>query len=306
MKKFTKGALITALVCVVLGVVLCAVGAGIGFHYSSIPRMAKDGAFNFNGNWKVWRDWSETEREAEEKTEVKTERYEFSADEIRNLNIDMDCADVEIKETADSRKIQVEVKYQRNDAKNHVLAAAQDDVLDISESEVTSVKNNGEIQVTLRIPEGKEFNDVNLQNDVGSVIINCKMNAQNCNIRMDTGKCNFNNELKVAEKLYAEVDVGRIGFERIEAGEMELYADVGKIEAELAAADKSTLNCDVGEIDVVMEGAESDYNYYTDCNIGNVKLGRHHGGREQEIRNHSHKNIDISCDIGKVKVEFTK
>ena len=321
MKKFTKGALIVTLVFVILGCVLCAVGAGIGFRYSSIPQMIRDGGFeigshfrNWGQNWKNWdhdfNHWGDWDDNSNSWSNGTTKEFDFSQEEcsnIKNLNLDVDYGTVQIEETQENQGIHVEVKYRKSNTRRKINVAMEGNTLKVVEDSHKKIINNDNTRVTIQIPAGMNFTDVNLSNSAGEIILNREISAENLSITVGAGTCQTDAKLTAAKKLYAEAGVGEIELSQVEAGKMELKTGVGAIDVERAAADEMILNSGVGSIEVMAEGTESDYNYRISCGIGEVEIGEstYSGlGSTKEVRGQGNKTIDIDCGVGEVSVEF--
>lgn len=306
MKKFTKGALITALVFVILGFTLCVAGAGIGFHYSSIVEMIRNGELSIGPeDFFDWGDW-------EEENSAETKQYAFTENEsslISNLDIEVESGSVIIKETEKNQGIKVEVKYRKENSKRNINVSTENDTLKIEESGHKNFFNyNDDVCIILYIPAGSEFADIGLRNSAGEITIESELKTENFSIIVDAGECSVCNKLQVSGTLYAEVGAGEIDFDEIEAQKLELDCGVGEIDIAQATAENVALDCGVGEISIVLNAAEEDYSYNVDCGVGEVTVGgsNYSGlGTTKEIQGGRNK-MDISCGVGEVTVEFIK
>lgn len=300
MKRFTKGALITVLVFAILGFTLCAVGAGIGFHYTSIPKMISDGVFSIRNsvdNWSGAWSW--------------TEFYDFSKEEcadIQNLTLQIEGGIVEIEEAGENDGIHVEVKYRKENSNRDIDVNLNGNTLKIEENGFKKLWNNENVRVLIQIPSDMEWGEVVLDNSAGEITVNHALRAENISIMAGAGKGEINKELQVSGTLYAEVDAGEIDFVKVNAGKIELHAGVGEIDVEKAGADEVILECGVGELNVTLEGREEDYSYQIDCGIGEVEIAdRSYSGlgTTKEVKK-GDKTVDIDCGVGEINVDFTK
>lgn len=317
MKKFTKGALITVLVFTVLGFILCAVGAGIGFHYTSIPKMINEGVFNIGtGHWgthwnKVW-NWDDAwNSDFESWNDAVTEKYDFSIEEcadIKNLNLVVDYSSVEIEEAGNQQGIHVEVKYRKENSKRDISVSKEGNTLKIEENGYAKLLNNDSVYISVQIPADMEFEEVQLENPAGEIKVDHALHAKNISVIVGAGECVINKELQIAGTVYAQVDAGEIDFARINAEKIELNTGVGEIDVEKAAADEVILDCGVGELNITLDGRETDYSYNIDCGVGEVTVGgsNYSGlGTTRKVEGGSRK-VDISCGVGEITVDFTK
>ena len=309
MKKFTKGALIAALVFVALGTALCFAGAGIGFHYSSIPKMIKEGVFSI-GPEDVWH-WNDWDNDWKSWNGGTTEEYDFSAEEcseIRSLNLVVDCGIVEVEETGKNEGIHIDVKYRRKNSKRNISVDKSGDTLKIKDDTSWNFLNSDNIYIKIQIPADMEFETVELQNKAGEVSVNHALHTKDLNVIVGAGECNINKELQVAGTLYAEVDAGQIDFAGISAEKLELNAGVGELDVEHASADEVILDCGVGELNITLDGREDDYSYSVDCGVGEVTVGGsdYSGlGATKEVTG-GDKKVNIDCGVGEITVDFTK
>lgn len=310
MKKFTKGALITVLVLVILGCTLCVIGAVVGFRYSSIPQMIREGKFNIGPDdiWDGWDGWNSWESwENGEKGEFVFSQKDSAF--INNLDINVDSGMLVIEEGAKNQGIHVEVMYRKENSKRDIKVEKEKDTLKISENGYSKLFQNDEVRVVVQVPADKEYKDVDLKNSAGEITIDYVMNAENVNIDVGAGECAFYKELQISDTLYAKVDAGEIDFAKISAGKLELNAGIGEISAETADAEEVILDCGVGELNVTLQGTEADYNYNIDCGVGEVEVdGKSYSGlgASKEFNYGGSRSMDISCGVGEINVEFAK
>lgn len=316
MKKFTKGALIIALVFMVFGFTLCAVGAGIGFHYSTIPEMISKGVFQLNfGNWSEhWNNawsWNNWDDDWESWIDGTTEKYDFSTDEcadIQNLKLIGECGTIEVEEAKENQGIHVEVTYRKANTKRKVNVEKNGTTLEIEDKSSWGLVNNDNVHISIQIPKNMEFEKVELENSAGEITLNHALNAKEFSVVVGAGECVIKKDLQVSGKLYAEVDAGEIDFAKVSAEKIELNAGVGEIDVEYASADEVILDCGVGSLSVTLAGTEEDYSYGIDCGVGDVEIGHssYSGlGTTKNISGGS-KKVEIDCGVGEVSVDFKK
>lgn len=314
MKKFTKGALITVLVFVILGFTLCAVGVGIGFHYTSIPKMISDGVFNIGTGWKNWSEawhWNDWDDDWESWGNGTTEAFDFSKEEcvnIENMKLLVECGIVEIEEARENQGIHVEVKYRKENSKRDISVKVDGNTLCIEENGSKKLLNNDNVRIVVQLPSDMAFKEIELNNSAGEITVNHALHAEDVSIIVGAGESVINEALQISGTLYAEVDAGEIDFAKINAGKIELNAGVGEIDVEKASADEVILDCGVGELNVTLEGSEEDYSYQIDCGVGEVEIAdRSYSGlgTTKEISSGS-KMVDIDCGVGEINVDFTR
>lgn len=141
-------------------------------------------------------------------------------------------------------------------------------------------------KILLRIPEGARFEEVSIGLAAGYLRI-ADIEANELSVDVGAGE-------------------GVIGnFRAIEA---ELDCGAGSLTAAGAAEAEIDIDCGVGEIVYTAYGKESDYNYEIDCGMGEIVCGEstYAGlGRNKTIDHHGSREMDISCGIGSVAVNFS-
>lgn len=141
-------------------------------------------------------------------------------------------------------------------------------------------------KIMLRIPEGARFEEVSMALAAGYLHI-ADIEA---------------NELSV------DVGAGEGVIDNFRALEAELDCGAGALTAAGAAETEIGIDCGVGEISYTAHGKESDYNYEIDCGMGEIVCGENTYaglGRNKTIDHHGSREMDISCGIGTVAVNFT-
>lgn len=125
----------------------------------------------------------------------------------------------------------------------------------------------------------------------------------------------------------ADVGVGVLKMQGVQANQMNLEVGAGQIEvwetqAATCALDvgmgqllfagdiSETINaeCSMGNLELTLTGKETDYNYAVKGAMGSVTIGEEeYGGKTQDemIQNGAEKNCNIQCAVGNVKVSFS-
>lgn len=112
-----------------------------------------------------------------------------------------------------------------------------------------------------------------------------------------------------SDEFSADVGAGEGVVENFTAAEADLECGAGSLTAVGTAERKIDIDCGVGEIVYTAGGREKDYNYKIDCGVGEIVCGEasYSGiGAEKTISNNAAKDMDISCGIGSVAVNFSE
>lgn len=176
MKVFTKIALAVALIFVVVGSMLCAIGLGIGFQFSEFWDQVEEGEFSIGpirhipfisyGNtgfswddWDSWGfDWEEGDFDWEEGNydwvAQDKQDFSFSWENIQKIELDLDYSGVKVLEDkAAGENILVNVGYRNKSHKHEVKAYMDGGTLKIQDSGNRNWRKDSSM-VVLTIPSG--------------------------------------------------------------------------------------------------------------------------------------------------------
>lgn len=318
MKKFTKIALIVALAFVILGSIFCAVGMGIGFHFSDFRNAVEAGEFSigplqhipfirYENDDMEWEDgkmnWSSEE----------TENFRFAGDSVKNLDMDVDYAGVVIEEGSDSSDICVDVEYRRKSHKRKVEVSMSGDTLKIKDGKVKRIRNSDSVRITIKIPEklleSQWLNEVDIEQGAGYAHLNVPLTAKEISINVDAGECMVSKKLTAEKSMSLEVDAGRIELADLETEKLKMHTGVGQLTVSMMQAEKIEMECGIGAITATAAGRESDYSYEIECSVGSTAVGGsiYNGlGSERKIKNPGNKKMEIECGVGNVNISFSQ
>lgn len=334
MKGFTKAALIVALVLVILGSMLCAVGMGVGFRFSDFWDQVEAGEFSIGpikhipfiryGNtgvsWDGWDDWDngwdswgfglgdgKFDWDAQDK-----EGFSFSWKDVNKIELDLDYSGVNVIEnSAKDAEVQVDVEYRKKGHNHKVEAYMDGGTLKIKESGRKRNVRDDSSRVDLQIPtemiDRIWLKEIDLKQGKGYIYVEAPLTAKEISIKVGAGECEVINKLTAQEEMVVSVDAGEMSLEELEAKKLKLGGGVGELTVGLIRADTIEIDGGVGEIEVTAAGKETDYSYDVNCGVGSVEIGDHEysglssGGT---VQNAGDKKIDIDCGVGSVEVSF--
>lgn len=316
MKNFTKAALIIALVLVILGSLLCAVGMGIGFQFSEFWDQVEAGEFSIGpirhipfihyGNTDYeWdddsMDWDSADEDA----------FDFSCEDIKKIKMDVDYSGVRIVENTDSNLVQMNVQYRREDHRYQVQAHMDGSTLKIEHKGSGRIRNYDSSRVTLELPrklmEQVQLKEIDLKQGKGYIYVEMPLTAEKISISVGAGICETNEKLTAKKELSVSVDAGEIALAELEAEEVNLDGGVGTLTADLIQAEEIEIDGGVGDVDVTAAGRESDYSYDIKCGVGRLEIGdNEYSGlsSSRSIENPGSKKMKIECGVGEVEVSF--
>ena len=295
MKKFTKIALITALVMLITGGILTA--GGILFGAS--PKAFLDGLERSTENNHVFNrwfgtDWLERLTDLDDLEEMGEEWENYWEERGESWTRDwsdetgvrnMDWSDASQKASIDASKVESlyvtaeagEIRIQPSpDEKIWVSGSGLDSSLyvadfDIDTGVLTVSRSDGLVDssrsLLIQIPQAKVFEELYLNSSAGSLEAEGKLAAGSC-----------------------DIDVA-----------------AGNLEVELMEADDSTLNCDAGRLRIKYTGRPEDYTADVSVASGALDLGGEsidgfHEGTFGAVS--SDKTMDIENNAGNIRIDF--
>ena len=293
MKKFTKIALITALVMLVTGGILTAGGILFGASPQAFMNGLERGTKN-NSVFNRWfgNHWLERLTDLEDLDEIGEDWEDYWEDRgeswirdwpdetgIRN----MDWSDAGKKASIDASKVKSlyvtaeagEIRIQPSSDEKIWISGLDPSLyvadMDLDTKELTISRSDSSVDsektLLIQIPQDKRFEDLYLNSSAGSLEAEGKLAAGSC-----------------------DIDVA-----------------AGNLEVELMEAEDSTLNCAAGRLKIKYTGKLNDYAADVSVNTGALDLGGesiegfHEGTFGAES---SDKTMDIENNAGNIRVDF--
>lgn len=201
MKNFTKAALIIALVLVILGSALCAVGMGIGFTFSEFWEHVDAGEFsigpikgipfirygNNDSGWDGDVGWI-SEEDAD---------FMFPWEDIKKIEMDVDYSGVEIVERTgqDKENVHLRVEYREKNHQYKIKAYMSGSTLKIEGSGKWRTTNNDSSRITLELPmermEQFWLEEISLEQARGYINVEMPLTAKEISISVGAGNVKF-------------------------------------------------------------------------------------------------------------------
>lgn len=297
MKRFTNVVLIIALICAVAGMVLCGIGAASGGTLDEIGRLVKEGRYSIGWD----NDWWDEDPDGR----TKQSSYDFSDDELKNLEADIDAGSLNIL-PSDDAQIHVELKTYHVDA--DVRNEGGTLKIDVESKNGWWKYRHQVCEVNVYVPEDKVWNEVDLSVDAGELSSQVSvLQAYQLEISVDAGSAVLPHDIVTQHKTSLEVGAGEMQLGHVQAAEMELDTGVGQMSLSADVSGRLSADCGVGEIDLTLQGKKENYNYEIDCGIGEVTLGSENLsslGTTRRIDNHAGRQVQIDCGVGQVSVTY--
>ena len=289
MKKFTKITLIISGICIVLGMSLI-IGTGVfgDLYYGNMD-------LNFGPNGMKLReveefvdageDWLEHELESTLKRDKAHQDIRLAGSEIRELEIAVKAASLDII---------------LDDSIDGIMVEDGSDILDVHHSvkentlyleikkkdEHKSISNVAEAALTLRIPAHMKFDEIDMELNAA------ELDAE----RLAAEELSFNLNASSAE--LHEIESGVLDVEN-NASAFWMY---GVVERELE------VDCNAGAVEIELNHGYSEFNYDVNCKVGTVHVSdKEYSGLKSSVtmKNEGAKKVmDLDCNAGEIDVRF--
>ena len=293
MKKFTKIALITALVMLVTGGILTAGGILFGASPQAFMNGLERGTKN-NSVFNRWfgNHWLERLTELDDLDEIGEDWEDYWEDRgeswIRDWSDEtgirnMDWSDAGENASIDASKVKSlyvtaeagEIRIQPSSDEKIWISGLDPSLyvadMDLDTKELTISRSDSSVDsektLLIQIPQDKRFEDLYLNSSAGSLEAEGKLAAGSC-----------------------DIDVA-----------------AGNLEVELMEAEDSTLNCAAGRLKIKYTGKLNDYAADVSVNTGALDLGGEsiegfHEGTFGAVS--SDKTMDIENNAGNIRIDF--
>lgn len=283
MKKFTKIALISALVCLVLGLGVFIGGLALGGTWQGLRESIDHGDYSIDGSDGTYgiymTEKSEDSSSSNQESSVLQEKASNASvySNVQKIEIDMQSGGLYFEPTNDK---ELRVSVNGKDGKETTVRQNGDEL------EIYNDFRNHKGNVRIYYPEDMNFREISISMGGGDVAVKGSIKADEFDAELGTGV--FHAEGIEATESSWEVGAGEIVLGCIESRDMDFDCGTGSIEAKIA-------------------GKQADFNYDVECGIGSVKIGNEEYGGvafDKTINNGQNRQIEISCGIGEIQLSF--
>lgn len=277
MKKFTKVCLIIAAVLGGAGLLLCGIASVMG-GYGMIRQMADNGELN-HGKWHIRRTGIYYGDDSYDRDE--DERNEYEAEKIKNLDIDIDAANVLFTEGEQTDVIVVTLY---NCRKSCYEGTVEGDTLYIEyESKHDIYNGNTDMKIVVAFPAGMNFDEIDIDMGAANVVAD---------------------EFHVKELLDVTVGAGNLEIADGSYKNIKLSCGMGNVDMQGTVSGDVNVECGMGNMNVRLEGNPDAYDYELSCGVGEMVVnGVKYSGiaGDHQIKNDGASGtIDIECGMGSV------
>lgn len=322
MNKFTKGVLIAAGCFFVGGVLLGAIGAA-GRVYTGEPTGIEDDFGIVRDTWNKMRRWDLRWRRGGAVRGLTLEYDGIEFDKDYDNNIVYGSFTDDSLRGAEIYNLDVEIG-------GGTLIICEGDGLELKKEggpecqyyiengtfylkQKTSI-GGGKTDLTLTLPEGIMFNEVDIQMGAGEVVTMDTITAKEVEIEIDAGEITI--EEVNTDSFSAKVAAGSVDVQRLAAKECDVEVSTGSI-ALMDSLVTGNLDAEVsmGEIDVFLRDSYENHDYNIDCGMGNITISPENGGGYEYAglgnaiklygKNSGGNSVyDLDCSMGSIYVKF--
>lgn len=291
MEKLIKGFIIGASVCILVGIVFF-VGAACAGGISGAKSIMENGGITIGISSDDYVDWD------------KASEHTISLEDMDepSLDLELGAGDFEIIESnvtdivvKSSKKI--DVKKDGDTIKIHTPERFYFLKIGIG---------NDHNNVTIEIPKGMKFEDVDMQ--IGAGELRCE-NITADYLKMELGAGTIDVENCVSKETVISVGAGEIIVDKGISEDMDVDVGMGSFSFHGIVNGDVDVDCGMGNVQMWMNNSEKDYNYQVDCGMGNITVGKQsYGGvsTDQDIDNDADYECDLDCGMGNIEIHFEK
>lgn len=325
-----RGCLLTALVMLIVGCVICGVCWLFGGfrQLDQINGLANIPFFHYQGNGLHWSfgfgdDESEFGKDWEKERYLRIkdgETVSFQASSFRELDLELGACTLYLQESADD---QIYVSVEGNVLRHYYLVDGS--TFRIRNAGKTIIAGKSD-KVYLKIPKDFLFDEADVTIGAGT-LEGGALRAGDLSMDVGAGECSLDeisgNEVSLnvgagairtenldAEKLDLDVGAGEFRLKGVSVTrELDLELGMGNAEIDGTVTGNMNVDCGMGNVTMRLTGSEDDHAYEVDCGMGSVEIGnRNYGGfsTEQKWNSGQGSVFEIECNMGNVKISFDK
>ena len=220
--------------------------------------------------------------------EVKT--YSLAA-EIHNLNIEINAADLLIKE-GEAFSVESNLK--------HLKVEEKDGLLTIHESKKYIATYTGAV-LTVYVPAGTVFDTINLTTGAGRLTIE-SLSSGTLDFELGAGDVSVDS-LIATKSADIEGGAGRITISGGALKDLDLEMGVGQLNLTSALTGDCQLDLGVGESNITLIGSKEDYKLDLEKGLGSISIDGKNVSDYGSSGNGTNK-VEINGGVGSINVEF--
>ena len=291
MRKVIKGFIIGACVCILVGIVFF-VGAACAGGITGAKSIIENGGITIGISSDDYVDWDKASEHTISLDDMDEPSLELELGSGDFEIIESDVTDIVVKS---SKKI--DVKKDGDTIKIHTPERFYFVKIGIG---------NDHNNVTIEIPKGMKFEDVDMK--IGAGELRCE-NIMADYLKMELGAGTIDIKNYTSKESVISVGAGEIIVEKGTSGDMDIDVGMGSFSFHGTSNGDLDVDCGMGNVQMWMDNSEKDFDYQVDCGMGNVTVGKHsYGGvaTDQDIDNDADYECDLDCGMGNIEIHFEK
>ena len=287
MKKFMKGAAITAGIFFLVGLIIMIIGIGCGgiqdIRQKSMDELNRviekfEGIEFMEGvNISFGIGDFNTDLFLEDEETFTDGIYTVEDSAATDLEIVVGVGDLKIK-YHEEPFVSLEISDQ-----DKMQCYVQDDTLKITAGLVAGISSNS--GMTVYLPADKRYNNILIDVDAGNLEV----------------------EKLLGEEIDINVAAGQVIVDEIDTYSLNVEVGMGNVEIEGEVNQEIVIDCGMGQIIMELRGKGKDFNYELDCGLGSLSVEDIYtiaGIGDVELDNNASKDMEISVGMGAVNVTF--
>lgn len=159
-------------------------------------------------------------------------------------------------------------------------------------------------QVFLEIPDGMQFQNVNIQIDAGVMYQECGFQSEQLTVNADAGEITLSEV--TADALSASVGAGVIDIEDSVFDTASFNCGVGTMDIEADIRGDAQIDCGMGRVDLELEDGANSVNYVLYCGAGSIEIGDNtYSGlaKESRLNNGASATFSLNCGMGSICID---
>ena len=287
MKKSTVVALIAALLCMISGALMLAIGYGMGGWAAALELADKSSILDLHSGINI------SPKMSAKMTEYGDYDLNYDADDIHNLEMDIAAANVCIQDNTKDGKIYVNIEGARYYCENH------DGTIKLS----VEGNNPGKSEVTVLIPQGYSFNSETWKIAASNVEIGSMISDQ---LDITVGAGDLEIDKLVGERATIEIGTGSLRIKNAKLEDMDISCGAGNVEMNGVVTDDFNIECALGNVSLTLKDNPDDHNINLEAALGNITYnGKDYAGIASTVEdNGTDSDYNIECAMGDIDISF--
>lgn len=226
-----------------------------------------------------------------------SETFYNTFSDVKSLDITLDTADFNIV-TGNEFKVEAE------NVTKSFICRQDGDTLVIDENEggfnFFGFIDHTNSKITVYVPEGYDFDDVELHNGVGNTNVN-SLEAKSLTLKLGVG--DFTGSKIESDETEVKGGVGDITIEDSNLNDMDLKSGVGNTNISGKITGNSKVSAGVGDVYLNIDGKKSEYTLNTNSGIGDIDVTESNTNTSTSSIIPMYR-IDVDGGIGDISVKF--